>query len=100
MAKAQRQHILNDCTLSVNKLTNSNQTGKLSVVCYKKNTVQGKDQIFIAENKSDRKKYNYSVDGFKLIFNCWNYTSLKDITHFDNVFFFLEGHVEQEFKST
>ena len=70
MAKAQRQHILNDCTLSVNKLTNSNQTGKLSVVCYKKNTVQGKDQIFIAENKSDRKKYNYSVDGFKLIFNC------------------------------
>lgn len=69
MAKAQRQHILNDCTLSVNKLTNSNQTGKLSVVCYKKNTVQGKDQIFIAENKSDRKKYNYSVDEFRLIFN-------------------------------
>lgn len=24
---------------------------------------------------------------------------MKDITHFDNVFFFLEGHVEQEFKS-
>ena len=69
MAKTQRQHILDDCTLSVNKLTNSNQTGKLSVVCYKKNTVQGKDQIFIAENKSDRKKYNYSVDEFRLIFN-------------------------------
>lgn len=54
----------------MNKLTNSNQTSELSVVCYKKHTVRGKDQIFIAENKSDRKKYNYSVDGFKLIFNC------------------------------